>query len=101
CNSPALRDYLIARLRESFPEISVISISPGVTDPFGHVSSQLDSHPPEALFVIDLERIVPSEASEQPALRSLNASRELWERHFRCPVVLWLPEYAATLLSIH
>jgi tetratricopeptide (TPR) repeat protein len=65
------------------------------------VTSRLDSQQPDALFVIDLERIIPSEAKGQTGLRSLNASRDLWEQRFRCPVVLWLPEYAAALLSIH
>jgi hypothetical protein len=101
CNSPSLRDYLIGRFMESHPEIAVVSIPADCTDPYGLVISRQHSTRLDALFIIDLERIIPSGAAEQRGLRSLNAARELWEQHFRCPVVLWLPEYAATLLSIH
>ena len=99
CNSPALRDYLIERLREFSPGIAVVSIPAGTADPFGVVSSTLDGRQPDALFVTDLERVVPSGVPDQAVLRSLNASRELWDRRLRCPVVFWLPQYAATLLS--
>lgn len=99
CNSPALRDYLIQQLQDSFPDIAVVSISDEVSDPYGFVKTQLADRQPAALFVTDLERTIPSQATDQPALHSLNASRELWEQRSPCPVVFWLPEYAATLLS--
>lgn len=100
CNSPALRDYLIDRLRESVPNLAVVAIPAGTTDPWEVVHSQSDGTGPDALFVTDLERVVPSGGEDITALRSLNASRELWERRFLCPVVFWLPEYAAAALSI-
>jgi tetratricopeptide (TPR) repeat protein len=99
CNSPGLRDYLISRLREFSPTIGVVSIPKGVGDPFQVVEAAKLTESPAALFVTDLERLLSSQMKDHPALRSLNASRELWERHFRCPVVFWLPEYAAALLS--
>ena len=53
---------------------------------------------PRAIFVLDLEASLPSEAKAHPVLRALNRSRELWER-LRCPVVFWLAENAAALLA--
>jgi tetratricopeptide (TPR) repeat protein len=44
---------------------------------------------------------LPAGADDFPTLRSLNASRELWKQRFAIPVIFWLPEYAAGLLSIH
>ncbi|MCK4871474.1 MAG: tetratricopeptide repeat protein [Phycisphaerales bacterium] len=101
CNSPALREHLIAGLRESCPGIAVVSLPPHTADPYGVVQSELKGQNPDALFITDMERTIASSDKQQMSLRSLNASRELWERRFRCPVVLWVPEYAATLLSTH
>ena len=70
-------------------------------DIYGLVAAGVPESPADGLFVVNLEGNVPSGTENQHALRSLNASRELWEERYRCPVVFWLPEYAATLLAIH
>jgi tetratricopeptide (TPR) repeat protein len=101
CNSPALRDYVIAEACESFPGVRVISVPAGTVDVFEFVADGVEETAPAALFLVNLEAAIPSDQDSQPALRSLNASRELWQRRFSCPVLLWLPEYAATLMSIH
>lgn len=101
CNSPVLRDSLIVTLREAFPQIELVTVPPGTTDVFGLVASVAADAGRDAMFVVGLENSVPSMAREQPTLRSLNASRELWEGRFTCPVVLWLPEYAIRLLASH
>lgn len=99
CNSQALRHYLIGRLTSERPGIEVVSVPAETTDPYGLVASRLGSLQPDAIFVVELERSVPSEETGQRILASLNASRELWQKRFCCPVVFWLPDYAATLLS--
>jgi len=101
CNSPALRDFLIEELRSAFPAIEVVRLESKVVDAFAAVSKAAREPKRAALFLIDLERSVPSDTEDLPVLRSLNASRELWESKYACPVVLWIPEYAARLLSIH
>jgi len=98
CNSAALRDYLIGQLCDSFASIRVVAIPKGTVDVFGFVVEAMNNWVPAALFLANLEASLPSAQESQPTLRSLNASRELWERRYSCPVVLWLPEYAATLL---
>jgi tetratricopeptide (TPR) repeat protein len=100
CNSPALRDHLIGRLGESGPP-EVVSVPKGTIDVYGVVVDRVKGTSPRAVFVVDLELSVPSREPEQLTLVSLNASRELWEQRFACPVVFWLPTYAANLLAIH
>jgi len=99
CDSPALRDYLIEKLRANYPGIEVVSIPPKTTDVYGLVRQAVRNADRSALFLINLEKSIRSTDENQTALRSLNASRELWADAFPCPVVFWLPEYAATLLS--
>ncbi len=101
CNSPALRDYLIGDLCKSFPAVRTVTVPAETVDVFGHVVEEVDDSALAGLFVVNLEASIHSTEEDHPTIRSLNASRELWERTFRCPVVFWLPEYAATLLSIH
>ncbi len=101
CNSPALRDYLIERVRAADPAVEVVEIPPGTTDVFGTVSNVASDLHRTAVFVVGLEQSVASADADHPTLRSLNASRELWERTFRCPVVFWVPDYVAGLLSAH
>ncbi len=101
CNSPALRDHIIARLQGEAPTIEVLALPAPIGDVYGHVSAHAHASDRAALFLVDLERSVASDDAEQAVLRGFNASRELWRSGFSCPVVLWLPEYAATLLSIH
>jgi tetratricopeptide (TPR) repeat protein len=101
CNSPALREYLIGELRDAFPGIEVIAVPGGTVDVFGFVREAASDPARSALFLTGLEHSIPSSRQDRPALRSLNASRDLWEERFPCPVVLWLPEYVATLLSVH
>ena len=99
CNSPALRDYLIEKLKQPRPDIQVVCIPNGITDVLGYVEQQIDVSQCSAVFIVGLEGLLSSSETKHPVLRSLNASRELWEKRLHCPVVMWLPEYAAGLLS--
>ena len=102
CNSPALRDYLIQRLRESRPGIEVIDLSDAdsVTDLMSHIR---DNSPaaPSALMLIGMETSLSSAEVNHPILQSLNASREQLEKRNHWPVVIWLPEYAAEPTALH
>jgi len=101
CNSPALRDHIIGRLQDVTPAIEVLALPAPIGDVYGHVSAHAGTSGRAALFLVGLEHSVASDDAEQAVLRGLNASRELWRSGFSCPAVFWLPEYAATLLSIH
>ncbi len=99
CNSPALRNYLIEKMRKTRPDIQVICIPRDTADVLTYVRQQVNTPDCSALFITGLEELLPSTQARHPVLRSINASRELWERQFHCPIVVWLPEYAAGLLS--
>jgi Tfp pilus assembly protein PilF len=101
CNSPSARNYLISKLREEFPSITVVEVNKEVTDILDFVRKAVTSKSHAGIFVIGIEKLLPSDRKEHKVLRALNVTREAWQSNFSCPIVFWLPEYAATLLSIH
>lgn len=101
CNSPALRDYLIGKIKEDNADIEIIPIEKDTTRIFSFVEKKINNKKPSAIFITEIEKAVPSDDTQSKLIRTLNASRELWQEKFSCPVVFWLPEYASTLLSIH
>lgn len=52
-----------------------------------------------ALFVYGLEHSIPSGDPNPAILAHLNLLRELFRRDLPCPLVIWLPDYALTLLA--
>ncbi len=98
CNSPVERDRLITQVRETHPGVAVVAIPARTVDVFGFAIEGYTG-PPKALFLIGLEASIASQEADSHTLRSLNASRDLWPNRYPCPIVLWLPEYAATALS--
>jgi len=101
CNSPALRNYLVERLKTNSDGIKVLHLPDATEDVYETVREDTRDGQHSALFLVNLEKSLPSSADNHPVLQRLNATRELWKENCPCPVVLWLPEYAATLLSTH
>ena len=99
CNSPALRDYLIQKLSSDDAAISVVTVPPDTSDVLDAAQGAIRDQKPSALFLVNLEKSLPSSADDHPLLAALNASRELWNQAYACPVVFWLPEYTSVLLS--
>ncbi len=98
CNSPALRDYIIETLRSEEDGIYILYLPDDAFDVLDCAENKIENAEYQTLFITNLEASLSSSESTHPILRSLNASRELWKNTFPCPVVFWLPEYAATLL---
>jgi tetratricopeptide (TPR) repeat protein len=98
CDDRTLRNELVQRLCDEFPGLVVVALSPQTSDVYRDVSDRVGDSRPAGVFVLDLEASVPFQADSYPTLRSLNGSRELWER-LAFPVVFWLAEYAAALIS--
>ena len=98
CNDRTLRNELIDRLRDDFSGLLIVELPAKTLDVYKTVCDQISGALPRAIFVLDLEASVPSEAKTYPTLRSLNTSRELWEQ-LACPVVFWLVENAASLVA--
>jgi tetratricopeptide (TPR) repeat protein len=101
CNSPALRDHLIQQLTAETPDIVVLAVPEDTEDVYDFARAKVSDSPVGGLFVTNMEKLLPSAQEHYPVLRRLNAARELWGQVYHCPVVFWLPEYAATLLSVH
>lgn len=99
CNSPALREYLISRVTEQRAGIERIQVEKDCLSLLVAVEQKLVSRKPSAIFVTEIENALPSDEAQPRIIRNLNASRELWQEKFSCPVVFWLPEYAATMLQ--
>jgi tetratricopeptide (TPR) repeat protein len=101
CNSRELRNELLQELSAESPGIRVVTLPDRTEDVLAHVQSVVPPEGGTAVFVLDLEGSLPSQAEHYPVLRRLNASREAWERWYRGPVVFWLSDYAADLLVRH
>ena len=97
CSDRSLRTDLIADLKKANQGILLITVPPQTTDVLSLVR-QADCSKASALFLLDLEESLPYGTDDQPLLRHLNSTRELWEQ-LRCPIVFWLAEYAAALMA--
>ncbi len=100
CNSPALRDHLVSQILQSRPGLALVNVPPTTIDVLRCIPDSCIGVT-KGIFVVGLEHSTPSGQPEYPVLRILNTSREQWEKLFPCPVVFWLPEYAASLMSQH
>jgi len=98
CNSPSKVDSLIDTICGRVDGVCRVRIDKGVRDVFGFVSENAGKNCGSGVFVTGLERIVPSDGGRS-VLQNMNAVRESWKERFSCPVVFWIPEYVATLLS--
>ena len=101
CNSPALRDHIVERIKNHSAGIKVIKIGKEVKDLFEFVKGKTDCEMPSGIFILDIEKAVPSDSKDPKVLRALNVTRELWKANYSCPIVFWVPEYVATLLCKH
>ena len=100
CNSPSLQKYLLEEIVTESEAVEVVEINEKVEYIFDFVSSKIpQKNHTTAIFITGIERILPSDKKEHGVLRNLNATRELWKSRYSCPVVFWMPEYAATLFS--
>ncbi len=102
CNSPALRDPLIARLGSDTEGLRVVKLPEKTEDVYALLCEETTDPPPSALFVTNLEKSVPSsdrKPVDSPTLRRLNSTRELWKQQHPYPVVFWVPEYVATMFA--
>ena len=98
CNSPALRDYVIDRLRAADVGIQTVRLAKDTADVLAVVREAVKGASPPAIFIMGMEQSLPSTAKEHPVLRHLNGTREAWKAAYSCPVVFWVPEYAVRLL---
>lgn len=122
CNLPAQRHALVERINVLTEPLGVTPIEIELTEPIDKLlpilcdrlagsylkPAAVEAEPAPALregrskvalFVYGLEHSLPSADSNPPILAHLNLSRELFRRDLPCPLVIWLPDYALTLLA--
>jgi len=99
CNSPALREYLISKITEQKAGIEKIPIEKDCTDVLAFAEKKITIERPSAIFITEIENALPSDEAHPRIIRNLNASRELWQQKFSCPVIFWMAEYGATILQ--
>lgn len=98
CNSPALRDHLISHIQDEVPAIKVVRLSEATSDVLAAARQQVPDADPYGLFLVNVDKAIKGDREDE-VLQMLNASRESWRTHYPCPVVFWVPEYVAQLLS--
>ncbi len=100
CNSPALRDKLIREIGIGATGIESIVVPSGTVDIFAAVRERYHGTE-QGLFISGVESSISDSGADGRTIASLNASRDLWPDTVHCPVVFWLPEYAATAMSLY
>jgi tetratricopeptide (TPR) repeat protein len=100
CNSPALRDHIIAHIKTEFPSIEVVALNQDTVDVLDLVRRQVRQQSPQAIFIIDIEKALATGGKDK-VLQGLNVSREPWRSLYQCPVVLWMGDYVVELLSTY
>jgi len=99
CNSPALREYLINKITEQKAGIEKIPIEKTCTDVLAFAEKKITNKKPSAIFITEIENALSSDEAQPRIIRNLNASRELWQQKFSCPIVFWMAEYASAILQ--
>jgi tetratricopeptide (TPR) repeat protein len=99
CNSPSLREYLINKITEQKIGIEKISIEKNCIDVLAFVEKKITNEKPSAIFITEIENALPSDEAQPRIIGNLNASRELWQQKFSCPIVFWMAEYASAILQ--
>jgi tetratricopeptide (TPR) repeat protein len=106
CNQPIQSLQMAARLKEMLAgDANIISVE--LKEPVSSLrravlqaleSEKADYAGKRAIMVFGLEHSVPSQGPA-PALDELNQSRDNFPDSFSGPVLIWLPDYALTLLA--
>ncbi|MBI4771132.1 MAG: tetratricopeptide repeat protein [Chloroflexi bacterium] len=113
CNLPMQRRALAAQVRAQVEPLGVSVLEVELTEPVEKLLPLLrerlavreapggtsPARGKAALFVYGLEHSLPSGDPHPPLLAHLNMTRELFRRDLPGPLVLWLPDYALTLLA--
>jgi tetratricopeptide (TPR) repeat protein len=99
CNSRPLRDHILEQVRATGQKVGVVTVSADETDLVEDVASAIRERHPDAIFVFDMESVLEQDGRGKKLLLRLNASREAWPARAPLPVVIWVPAFAASILS--
>ena len=99
CNSPALRDSLLARLVDQLPGLRVVRVTKETYSILDTVVAELGTDRPPAVIIVGIDTLLEGVQRHEPALSRLNYSRDGWREELSCPTVFWLPTFAAIALT--
>ena len=99
--TPAQCHELITLLREAAPalQLQTVTLRPDITDILDEVLRQAGPDLRGPVMIVGLDAALPSDATAQPLLQSLNLRRPEWPQLVRQPVVLWVPGHLYGLLA--
>jgi len=105
-NSPIQRDELITALKGMLSQKGVTAVKIACNETtrdlltiIRQAIDALEPVPPVCILVTGLERSIKRDDPNSPLLAHLNLARELYLNYVSHPLVLWLPEYALTVLA--
>ncbi|MFM8223975.1 MAG: hypothetical protein ACKOJF_34170, partial [Planctomycetaceae bacterium] len=78
CNSPALRESLLARLSEELPDLRVIRVTKETYSILDTVVAELGADRPTAVVIVGIDAMLEGVERNEPALARLNYSRDGW-----------------------
>jgi hypothetical protein len=99
CNSPELRDTLLARLVDQLPGLRVVRVTKETYSILDTVVAELGTDRPPAVMIVGIDTLLEGVQRHEPALSRLNYSRDGWRQELSCPTVFWLPTFAAIALT--
>ncbi len=104
CNQPQQRECLADELQKRLPKLKIQKIH--FSEPVPHLLDALREHitttTQDVVFVSGIEYSLPvaAEAHAAPFVANLNASRNSFPQVVNRPLVLWLPEYVLSAITI-
>ena len=105
CNQPVQCLQMLERLKKMLvgeADIIIVNLKEPVSSLRRAVLQALDSdslaQKKKAIMILGFERSIPSEGPA-PVLDELNQSRDNFPKSFSGPFLIWLPDYALTLLA--
>ncbi len=105
CNQVPKQNELIANVKKELKgkKIKVVKFKKRITDLLAELQKRKFDAECEAVFVQGLEYSISSDGkgNENVLIYNLNISRDSFKKYFKCPLFLWLPEYALVKITRH
>ncbi|MEM9541067.1 MAG: hypothetical protein AAGA60_16390, partial [Cyanobacteria bacterium P01_E01_bin.42] len=86
CNYESLREEMVQKLREQYPEIREIVVSPSETKLYSLIRENLQDESIPALMVLGLENV----ENIDRLFRIMNPLREEFRKNCSFPIILWM-----------
>lgn len=97
CNQLPKQKILVKEIKAKLPDkkIEVVEFKKPILNLLDELRKRLKNKKPDAVIVLGLRYSIPSAKKETPFIANLNISRDDFPKVLSCPLIIWLPEYAA------